>query len=531
MSHRARLTLAVVITALGIGGFMVWSIVQSIGVPRVLQQTVASIEPWIRDQLLMIANEHLEPKLTFARFEYEYPATAILHDVRLTEDDLDIVRALSLRIVFRETPQRGKPIVIEAIELTQPRVRLVNTESGALRGFSNLLSGRSGETKPDGSSTRVSDVFAIRRITLQMATLTWEPASGPSMELDDINLQLATQPQPDEPGWYVVTGGLRRPPFTGVQLDGRFNIDTGALDVADGRLSLDLLPRDMALLPPVVQEIVREREIRGELDLHMHGLIPLAQVSATDIALHVHIANAHIALGDYQLPIQSMEISGRITNDALAMQPITIGALGGTAQAEATLALRSPFALSIDGDGLGFRIEHALRGTTERSKFSGRVDVKGRAGGSLASLPQSIIGNGSLVVTEGMLLHLPLITELSRVLRVLPGVASGNNDRGDADFQLRGDRAFVERFELISGTIAARGDGDVHYDGRLDLRVNAGVLDQLPGPLGTVGSWFTRLTDKLVTYQVSGEMGRPRVMPRPLGIGVERPESNGKPAP
>lgn len=78
---------------------------------------------------------------------------------------------------------------------------------------------------------------------------------------------------------------------------------------------------------------------------------------------------------------------------------------------------------------------------------------------------------------------------------------------------------FVERFDFISDTIAARGDGDVHNDGRLDLRVNAGVLDQLPGPLGTVGSWFTKLTDKLLTCQVSGEIGDLRVTPMPLRIG------------
>ena len=67
--------------------------------------------------------------------------------------------------------------------------------------------------------------------------------------------------------------------------------------------------------------------------------------------------------------------------------------------------------------------------------------------------------------------------------------------------------------------IEARGKGKIRYDGSLDLRVRAGLVNRLRGRLGRIGSILDTVTDNLVTNLVRGTLAEPQVTVTPLGLG------------
>ena len=63
--------------------------------------------------------------------------------------------------------------------------------------------------------------------------------------------------------------------------------------------------------------------------------------------------------------------------------------------------------------------------------------------------------------------------------------------------------------------------GRIGFDSSNDLRLNAGPLERIQGLLGSIGSAMGKLTDKLVTYQVSGTLTNAKVEALPFGVGAE----------
>jgi hypothetical protein len=55
--------------------------------------------------------------------------------------------------------------------------------------------------------------------------------------------------------------------------------------------------------------------------------------------------------------------------------------------------------------------------------------------------------------------------------------------------------------EIETDWMAARGHGEISFDGLIDFDVNAGPLEKLQGMLGRVGNLFGQITDQIVTYR------------------------------
>ena len=122
-------------------------------------------EPWIRRELLAIAEGLLEPKVELGRLEYTFPLSVDLVDLRLTSKteagkEVRILEAPRVGITLDRLPIVSGPLVFRDFRLEQVTARFTTSTSGAVAGWSDLLSGSGGST----DDRPVSDIFAIDRI-------------------------------------------------------------------------------------------------------------------------------------------------------------------------------------------------------------------------------------------------------------------------------------------------------------------------------------------------------------------------------
>ncbi len=127
---------------------------------------------------------------------------------------------------------------------------------------------------------------------------------------------------------------------------------------------------------------------------------------------------------------------------------------------------------------------------------------------------------GVVDVHDSRLVYLPIIVDFVELLAAAAlGMELPAADKAQLEFAVHDERVHVNKAEITSTVVALRGDGDVFYDGRLDLLVNAGALEKVQSKLGLVGDVFGVLSDKLVRYQVTGTVEEPELKVRPLGVG------------
>jgi len=481
-----------------------------------------AIEQWCGSQLLAIANAHLGPELAFKSLDYQYPATVVLGEVSLRTPEVDLIVAESIQVDFAELPKVGRPIVIEAIVLRRPVVRLVRKPGGGLEGFSGLVKSSGGDAAADGGSTQPSDVFAIREIRVIDGAVQYENTGRPPMRLDHLTFTLVGEPDAADPGWYRFDARVERPPVLDLDVNARLNIDTGHLELSQVTARLAVAPSQYQVLPPELQSILRRHDVAGTLAFRLTGMLPLRDPAGANLEAQVRLTDARIAFGDYVLPVKSMVADLWLADRELRFDPMVIAAFRGTVELAGRIGLHGDYPAQVAVNARGLHLEDALgqRGDGP-PRFAGRVDVEGMVSGSLAALGRTVQGGGDVSVDKGRLVGTALIGALLRVLQVRPAGNVGGNDRGTAHLELFGDRVRMTNLELVSGEIAIRGDGDVFYDGRLDLRLNAGYLERLQTVLGPIGDFMGLLTDRLAPYHVTGTLRDPKVGVRPLGFGVD----------
>jgi hypothetical protein len=156
----------------------------------------------------------------------------------------------------------------------------------------------------------------------------------------------------------------------------------------------------------------------------------------------------------------------------------------------------------------------------ENISIAGNLTSRGDVQADLLQLPASLHGKGDARVKNGRLLVIPVLSELASAMKLdISRIGAAPLDhRADAEFTIRGDGIHVTKSEIVTTLLAARGTGRIGYDMTLDMNVNAGPLEKLQSLLGEAGNLFARLTDKLVTYHVTGTLESPQVRVDVLGI-------------
>jgi hypothetical protein len=203
-------------------------------------------------------------------------------------------------------------------------------------------------------------------------------------------------------------------------------------------------------------------------------------------------------------------------------EPVTMQAFGGRIDANGSMGFDDDRAFSLDVTVSDVRLQEMLRPVPgEEPKLAGTLGLTLEAEGAGPEPSNTLTGSGKLTIAEGHLISVPLVGAFAAVLK-LPGQQSGQSDRGEIDFTLLTDRARIDKSIIESPSAAARGTGHVYYDGRLDLQINAGVIEKAQSLLGGLGDLLAGITDRLLPYQVSGTWSEPVIKPAPLGIGLGR---------
>lgn len=510
-----RFLAALILLVLFVGGLWWWSNVASSSADG-----MNAVERWCAGQLQRIADDLLGPKLEFKTLKLKLPATVTLTEVTLTSDGVAFMRMGSMKLEFRETPKQGQPLIIKSATFIDPEVRLIEQADGDLLGFSGFVKSTDGEAYDDGGSSKPSDIFAIRQIGISNGVFEWVPAGYDNpMRFEQLSMDLQTDSNADRPGWYDFDATIERPPVIELSWDGGINIDTGDLDFHDVTLRASLDEDQYGTLTPQIQQFLRRHQIVGELVLHVTGRVPLNDGAGADLTFDASLQNSNATVGEYQFPVESAQMQATLREMRFAFDPLTINAFSGRIESSGFFRFDDLEPFQIRAKAVDVLLQQMLSpAASEDSKFAGKMDMTLEVNGNNTDVANTLYGEGEITLQEAKLVNIPMFNALANAMKLTSAQRDAGTDSANAQFTLKGDRATVDKGDVQGTAIAGRGRGDIYYDGRLDLKVNAGLLEKAQGLLGPVGDIFAAITDKLLPYRVTGTWEEPVVTPQPLGI-------------
>jgi hypothetical protein len=524
MSARSRMRWIVVVIAmvgaLALGASLTIHRLKKLNPISVLVDAKAVLEQWCGEQLLDIANSHLNPTLSFQSLVYEYPATVQLNNVRLVSEGTEFIHAASMRVEFTEMPKTGQPIVIQTIELTRPTVHLIQKSDGMLLGFSNMI-------KPTGESSgkrrTLSETFAIRKIAIVHGTVQYETPDRPPMLLDQLTFNLTSAPHAEATeaaqGWYSINASFDRSNLFSSSIIGRINIDSAMLEIGELNWQSQLEPDHDNALPPQLQMFVRDHEITGDMHAQLRGMVDLQETTSSSLDGTVRLDQGRFAFGDYVLPVETLDLAAGFHGQHFTISSMTAKTLDGTVQVSGDMACVSPYATAMKIAVESVRVQDSFRAVQDPPKYAGRVDLHGQCECQFEQWPESLQGQGSLAVREGDLLKVSIIASINKVVAAVTN-SDEHNDRGSCTLQAFGDRIEFRNIEYTSHAVAGKGEGEAKFDNTIHFRFNAGPIEKLEGAIGKVGELLGKVTDHLVRYEVTGTWDQPTVAAKPLGLDL-----------
>lgn len=486
------------------------------------------LEKWIGRQIVGIVNTFLVPQLSFTDLKYSAPASVDMTGVALTAPDgTKVLELEGFDIALAEAPSLGRPVVIERVVIDRGTVNLIRDEtSGGLRGLSPIAKTadvnapiQPGDTAEKSEPFRLSDVLRLRLIDLRDVGLRYDPGGGkPPMKIDGISTQLKIDPggAGGEAGWYNLDFKIARGQIFQLGVRGRLNLDTRLAEVEECRLAVRVGPESISSLPSELQEILKRYEAGGELDLRVSGRVPLSDPTAGMVSLRAELKGFGLTLGKQRIVVDSLVAECGLADRKAELKSLVCRTLKGEIAAKARVDLA---AASLPAT-LEWTIKELEIGELHKDAAASQQDVVGKlssagtAQAALSALPGSLVGSGGVNLRDARLVGLPLVSGLVDLLKIKLPTAIAATDKADVAFTFTAPGVRISRMDIITTLVAARGEGLVGYDGRLDMRLNAGPIEKLESLLGKAGELLGKLTDKLVAYKVDGVVGAPiiRVM-------------------
>ena len=309
-------------------------------------------EPMIRKQVLEIASDLLKPRIEIARFEYTFPLSVKILELRLiseskTDADVVILQAPDVDITLDRIPILGGPIVFREFVLDGATARFLSKQDGELLGWSDLLKGDDPAEDEKENERPISDIFSIDKIAVKDFTAEYALVGvEEKMVLDGLDFEIDSKSKQGSksidlgrgPGWYEVDTRLNREGLFDISVDGGLDIDTLILDISS--LDLDLIVDDdsTSYLPPQLQGLVKARRIDGRIDASISGTIDLDDARRDDTNFSVRLRPTRLAIDDYNVEISKGTMQGRFKDEVLRIDPISINLFGGTITATAKIS-------------------------------------------------------------------------------------------------------------------------------------------------------------------------------------------------
>lgn len=509
------------LVVVGAGALAYWLFVRGTG----------GFDDWAVRKVVTVAERYLVPDVEFTSFEYD-PGLVTLEGVTLVAPGgVAVVEAATMKVALAGIPTPGTGVVIERVEIHDARLHLIRDETGGFKGLVPFLERenlREQERVPEDE--RLSSAFKIRRIALRNCALVYEDPRDdrPAMRLDQIDLEMDVQPETGSDGArvYALQTSLDRRPILSLDLNGMLDLDALTLDVESLVMATDLEQQQaVAALPPQLQSLLERHDAAGSLELEASGRVPLLSPLDATLDADVALDSFHVAAGEYRVPIESATVDLSYDDRLATLGTARLNICRGTVDADGSridLRREAPRLAEVEWRISGFHLEDLLRTRTEGTppKYAGIIDSTGAA--DVRTLePLALSGSGDLSVRDGHLTNIPVIRDLASVMKVLDQLAGRPTygDTADASFRLGEDAVEIEELSVETQVLVARGDGEIGYDGRLDLLLNAGPLEKFQRATGVVGDIIGAVTDRLVKYSVKGEISQPQIGVRPLGLG------------
>lgn len=501
------------------------------------------LEQWIGQCIVGVMGSYLTPTIELGTLDYQAPYTVVVDHLALTTRGVKQLEVKRLTMELAEIPSIGDPIQIQRIELEEPTMRFVADtgnphNAGGFIGWTDLVKTEA-VTDPStvAEGSRLSDVLVMRHVAITNGGFVYDLNDGSDpMTLHGLELSLDTEPiaaeegGSGEAGWYGIDTTITQASLLEMGVKGRINLDTMLMDLAALTVNGQLGQPNYEALPPQIQSYVRQYEVRGQLNLNARGSVALTSPLDSSIQANLGLADAFFSMADKVFPLDSFETTANFSGSQLNAS-YRAALLGGAVDGSAGLSLGDPASmpLNLNWRMTNLLIENTLKVLDEAKppRYAGTVSSRGIVTGNAAALTESLAGSGTLNLVNGRLVIIPVIAQLSDL--VSPG-ALGNSrqdrekalsDKLDVTFTVKPDRIHINSLDLSSAVVAARGDGDIFYDTRLALALNAGPMEKVQKGLGDVGKLIGKVTDSLVKYYVSGTTAEPKVSIKPFGLHMD----------
>jgi hypothetical protein len=126
---------------------------------------------------------------------------------------------------------------------------------------------------------------------------------------------------------------------------------------------------------------------------------------------------------------------------------------------------------------------------------------------------QSWQGSGHVNVRDGLLWEIPVLGIFSDILNtIIPGLGNSRAKQATADFIITNSVIDSRNLEIHATAMRMRMEGTVDFQRRLDARVEAELLRDVPGIGFVISKLFWPVT-KLFEYKVTGTLNEPKAEP------------------
>jgi hypothetical protein len=482
---------------------------------------------WLFQFIMTASGDLIGPQIHFTNLRYEFPFTVVLQAPELVDEGESFVMARRMQITLDHIPISGQPIQFSEVRFIRPMIRLIWKDDGTLVGLNNkFIKSIDGEQYTKSFSTVPSDFLRIHTIEIQRGSVQFEPFEGSPIAINDITTILDAQPEASGAGQYSISMTVDREPALVSTLQAMLDIDNAMLDIHSFHAEMKVTPETAEELPPDLKRLFDEYQVAGDMRLHAEGQLPFTSVDDIDLAIDVQLEEGSAVFSGYRVPIQRLLGDFRIADRVIDLESMVVTLVeSGHLSMSGHLHMDDgmPFDVFLDMERVSLasiveQINPDLPG------YSGIIGLQGSIESQVDDVVGHLSGQGVMSLSDGDLFNVPIVYGLEE--SVLDGSShSGEQwpvgqDRGSMEFVLNSQRIELDDIVFEGDLLGIRGSGEIGYDGGINFRFNAGPLEKLQMQMGVIGDVFGFLTDRLVTYQVTGTWNDPVFNGRPLGLGT-----------
>jgi hypothetical protein len=312
-------------------------------------------------------------------------------------------------------------------------------------------------------------------------------------------------------------------------------------------LKANLSQEQHTYLPPQVQKIVKEHEIRGVLDVNITGSVPIKDYKKGDLQANLSLAQANFSAGEYRMPIQTLNINARLADGKLMLSELALTALKGELKLAGSVALNHPMDTDLQLNVTDMMLQELMRASSPSHPptLAGRLNVDiqatvplraviAQANPSTQPVTSDLAavalpgkwGSGRIDLDQARLVNLPVFGHLNQALAKGESIISPAQEKFDEKanllFDFSGNGARFSQINYVGPVLAVRGTGTITLDQKLDLTLNGGPVEKVQAILGKqIGPTIGKLTDQLVAYRVTGTLKEPKVSLEVAGGATE----------